>query len=123
MATTSTSTTNEAEAHRRLGSATGSRLSHFGHGFPSLCSAAALAGLVACELPAPSTSMEGNRAMGNTPIAVHPSAMLRIGTVDEWYLSYNVEMLEVTGVASGSPIPQRVGKHPTRRNPCQSRPL
>jgi len=97
MATTSTSIANEAEAHRRPGNATGTRLSHFAQGLPSLCSAAVLAGLVACQSPAPSTSMEDNRAMRDTPVALDPSTLRRIGTVEERYLSYNVEMLEVTG--------------------------
>lgn len=36
--------------------------------------------------------------------ALSPSTMKRIGTVNERYQSYNIEMLEVTGGGSGSHI-------------------
>ena len=35
--------------------------------------------------------------MAAEPIAIAPSAMPRIGTVDERFQSYNIEMVEVTG--------------------------
>ena len=37
------------------------------------------------------------QAQDRAPILIAPATMKRIGTVDERYQSYNVEMLEVTG--------------------------
>ncbi len=37
------------------------------------------------------------RAQDRTSVRLAPASMKRVGTIDERYQSYNVEMLEVTG--------------------------
>lgn len=44
-----------------------------------------------------SAAMGGLNSAASQTVSITPSAMPRIGTVDERYQSYNVEMLEVTG--------------------------
>jgi hypothetical protein len=46
-----------------------------------------------------------HNSSSSTPVA--PATMPRIATVDERYQSYNVEMLEVTGGISGSPMARK----------------
>ena len=45
-------------------------------------------------------------------VALAPAAMARIGTVDPRFQSYNVEMVEVTGAGSGSPMGPRPRRSP-----------
>jgi hypothetical protein len=40
-------------------------------------------------------------SFGASPVSVTPATMPRVGTVDERYQSFNIEMVEVTGDASG----------------------
>ena len=117
MATATRSVGHGGRTHRRNEKAHEVPLRRLAKGLTSLGAAAALAGLAACQSPVPSDSMEGRPDLLGTPIAIDPSALRRVGTVDERYLSYNVEMLEVTGgrfwkpysavqgEASGSPAP------------------
>jgi heparanase 1 len=49
------------------------------------------------------------QAQDRTPILLAPAAMKRVGTIDERYQSYNVEMLEVTGGKFWKPY-KEIGK-------------
>src|SRR5258708_36970060 len=49
-------------------------------------------GVAACNADRPQTEV-----LASPPLSVTPGAMDRIGTVDDRYQSYNIEMLEVTG--------------------------
>ena len=54
---------------------------------------------------------------GAQSVSLDPAKMRRIGTIDERFQSYNVEMLEVTGGSSGSPIALPRNKRVDRRHP------
>ena len=49
-------------------------------------------------------------------VSLDPAKMARIGTVDERFQSYNVEMLEVTGGKFWKPYTRRQSRQPHRRN-------
>ena len=49
-------------------------------------------GVAACTADRPQTEAQVSSAL-----SVSPATMARVGTVDDRYQSYNVEMLEVTG--------------------------
>ena len=52
--------------------------------------------------------------------AITPAAMTRVGSVDERYQSYNVEMLEVTGGKFWKPYGRELDSPPHRRRPRRS---
>ena len=97
MATATRSVGNGGPTHRRQEKARDAPLRRLAKGLTSLGAAAALAGLAACQSPAPPNLTDRSPGLRGAPIAIDPSTLRRIGTVDERYLSYNVEMLEVTG--------------------------
>ena len=57
---------------------------------------AACAVFIALEVAACKTGVQREERM-DASLALAPASMVRVGTVDERYQSYNVEMLEVTG--------------------------
>lgn len=60
-----------------------------------------------------SATMGGLNSAAAQSVSITPSAMRRIGTVDERYQSYNVEMLEVTGGRFWKPY-KDIPKEPAR---------
>ena len=54
---------------------------------------------------------------GAQSVSLEPAKMQRIGTIDERFQSYNVEMLEVTGGSAGSPIAHSQNKRVDRLRP------
>ena len=60
---------------------------------------------------------------GAQSVSLVPAKMQRIGTIDERFQSYNVEMLEVTGASSGSRIALLRNKRLDRLHPPAILPL
>src|SRR5687768_18490945 len=58
-----------------------------------MCTILLCMGLLGCRTPAEPVS----QARVVSDVVITPASMARVGTVDERYQSYNVEMLEVTG--------------------------
>ena len=50
--------------------------------------------------------------LGAQPVLVSPAAMPRIGTIDERFQSYNIEMIEVTGGRFWKPYNQLPKEQP-----------
>src|SRR5207248_1250676 len=52
------------------------------------------------------------------PLALAPATMARIGTIDDRFQSYNVEMLEVTGGMSWKPYDGKAGSAHQQKQPA-----